>query len=198
MFDTLTLAQTVAYVSKSSFAAAAAALPPLSGRYEVVLPYRNEGIFFTDSLREAARHVARARYPTDNHPDDRTGEVLAFLEGVERFGLIGAGEHGVRVHRPLGDGSPWMAKVRGSQVRPLPKYAIGDSVEVTDEHGSLPAYLKPGRVLKVYDVTAVNDRRPGRQYGYTFGGGNGVRVSEHRLRPVTALTGELDFDSLPA
>ena len=194
MFDTLTLAQTVAYVSKSSFAAAAAALPPLTGRYEVILPYRNEGIFFTDSLPEAARHVARARYPAE----DRTEEVLAFLEGVEKFGFIGPGEHGVRVHRPLDDGSPWMATVRGAKARPLPKYAIGDYVEASEVNGTLPSYLKPGRVLRIYAVTAVNESRPGKQYGYTVGGGAGQRVSEDRLRPVTAVTGELDFDGLTA
>jgi hypothetical protein len=194
MFDTLTLAQTGAYVSKSTIAAAAAALPPLSGRYEVILPNRNEGIFFTDSLHEAARHVARARYPEQ----DRTEEVLGFLAGVEQYGFLRAGEYGVRVNRPLPDGTPWIAKVRGTQTRALPKYAIGDYVEATEEHGTLPSYLKPGRLLRIYGVTAVNDSRPGRQYGYLVGGGGGQRVSEDRLRPVNAVTGELDFDSLSA
>lgn len=195
MFETLTLAQTVAYVSKSSIATAATALPPLSGRYEVVLPNNNEGIFFTDSLYEAARHVARARYPGQ---PGRTQEVLDFLGAVEKHGFLAKEQYGVRVHRPLDDGNPWIAKVRGTQTRPLPKYAIGDYVEATDEHATMPAYIKPGRVLRISAVSVVNDSRPGRQYGYTVGGGVGQRVSENRLRLVTAVTGALDFDGLSA
>lgn len=191
MFDTLTLAQTVAHISKSSFPAAADR-PLLTGHYEVIIPFRNEGIFFTDSLHEAARHVARARYPDQ----DRTKEVLAFLEAVEQHGFLRSGEHGVRIHRPLTDGTPWMAKVRGAQVRPQPKYALDDVVVTTDDKGALPSSLKPGRVLHINGITVVNDNRPGKQYGYTVGGGAGQRVSEDRLRPINAVTGELDFDSL--
>lgn len=194
MCATLTLAQTLSYVSKSSLAVLAAAMPPLTGRYEVVVPGRNEIIFFTDSLDEAARHVAIARWGNAN----KTEEVLAFLTGVEKHGFLRPNEQGVRVHRPLDDGSPWMAQVRGTQPRPQPKYAIGDLLEVSDEKGALPPHLKAGRQVRVAGVSVINDRRAGKHYGYAVGGGASQRVSEDRLRVPTSFLGELDFDSLSA
>ena len=180
----------VAYPSKFFLASAAAAAPPLSGRYEVVIPYRQEVIFFTDSLAEAARHVAKARWGDA----DKTAEVLDFLERVERLGFLSPGQHGVRVRQPLDDGGQWTAKVRGAQSRPQPKYTIGNTVEAQEENGSLPPYLKAGRVLRISGVVVVNDNRPGRQYGYLVGGGQGQRVSENCLRPFDAVNGELDFE----
>ena len=192
MSDTITLPETGTHVRKPSPARRvkeSATLPPLSGRYEVLIPNRNETIFFTDSLHEVAGHVALARWGNT----DKAEEVLAFLAAVEQRGYLAANTYGVRVHRPLPDGRPWTARVRGAQQRPLPAYAIGDYVEATGIGPELPAYLKPGRVLRIYGVMALNDRRPGRQYSYLVGGGGGTRVREDGLRPATAHPGELDF-----
>jgi len=191
MLDTLALPTPVAYVRKSAYAAAAATLPPLTGRYEVIIPNSNQVIFFAETLREAARQVAVARWGNEA----KAKEVLAFLESVEQRGGIAPGQYGVRIHRPLDDGSPWTAKVRGAQPRALPKYAIGDFVEASELLTSGPAQLKPGRVGRVYSVVAVNDSRPGKQYAYLVGS---QRVREDRLRAAAVVDGELDFDSLSA
>lgn len=189
MFDTLTLPVPVTTARKSS-QFVPVVRPLLSGRYEVILPDRNGVIFFTDSLYEAARHVARGRYGGD----EKTGEILDFLTRVEELGFIGVGEYGVRVHR--GDNSSqWVAKVRGTQPRLPPRYAINEAVEATDAVVALPPYLKAGRQLVIAGVVAVNDPRPGRQWVYTVGGGAGVRVSEDRLAP-TDVTGVFDFEGL--
>lgn len=192
MFDNLVLFATVASVRKAASTAAAETTvhSRLRGRYEVIIPDRNGVIFFTDSLAEAASHVAIARWGNA----DQAHEVLVFLEAVEQTGYIAAGQYGVRLHRSYDDGRPWIAKVRRSQVRPLPKYAIDERVEATDEHADLPSHLKLNRELRIYDVMALNDSRPGRQYSYTFGSGMGMRVSEDRLRPLNAVTGELNIE----
>ena len=165
---------------------------PLSGRYEVVLPYNNGVIFFTDSLAEAARHVATARW---GNPD-KAGDVLAFLLEVEKLGFLGVGTRGVRCHHPLKGGKSWMATVRGTQLRPGPLFAVDEIVEATSEHAPLPVYLWTGRELRVYRVSVLNDPRPGKQYTYTVGITSGLRLKENRLRPLTPRAGELDFEEL--
>lgn len=166
--------------------------PPLSGRYEVILPNNNGIIFFTDSLDEAARQVAQARWGNL----DKAGDVLAFLLGVEKLGFLKPGGYGVRAHHPLPGGKPWIAKVRGAQLRPDPLFAVDEIVEATSEHGPLPIYLWTGRELRIYRVLVLNDPRPGKQYTYTVGITSGLRLKENRLRALTPRVGALDFGEL--
>lgn len=172
------MAPTRKLVSNSPRVVAGVAPPPLTGRYEVLIPQRTEVIFFTDSLAGAARHVAIARWGDA----EKTDEVLAFLNGVKEHGFLDVGGSGVRVYRPVGDGSPWVARVRGTQARPRPRFAIGDCVQVIGTPDAPPPCPGPGRSLRVGGIVALGDPRAGKQYAYVVGGGSGNRVSEDRLR----------------
>lgn len=159
---------------------------PLSGRYEVMLPDANGLIFFTDSLRAAAHHIAFARWGHAGQEGlSKTEEVFEFLSAVEKLGFIAPGDFGVWVRRPLPDASQWTAKVRGTQLRQGPKYAVGALMETFDKVGPLPAHLYTGRQVRILSVSVLNDVRPGRQYGYQVGGGSGQNVTEDRLRPLS-------------
>lgn len=167
------------------------AYPVLSGRYEVLLPNRGGKIFFTDSLAEAAEKVAAGRYS-----DPAKGKAIyAFLEGVQRMGGLSPGKYGTRIHLNNDDGSPWIAKVRGTQHRPAPKFGIGEFVELVKPIG----HQLPNVLVRISDVRVLNDIRAGKQYGYLVeNGGGGHLLTEDRLRAVTEVPGELDFDQLPA
>ncbi len=163
-------------VSKFPRVVAGVIAPPLAGRYEVLIPQRMEVIFFTESLAGAARHLAIARWGDAEKAD----EVLAFLSGVKEHGFLDVSGSGVRVYRPLDDGSPWVARVRGTQARPRPRFAIGDCVQVIGTPEAPPG-SGPGRSLRVCGIVALGDPRAGKQYTYLVGGGSGNRVSEDRL-----------------
>lgn len=167
------------------------AYPVLSGRYEVIIPNRGGKIFFAESLAEAAEKVASARYSDPA----KAREIQAFLEGVQRMGGMMPGEYGVRIHRNNDDGTPWNAKVRATQFREAPKFAIGEFVELVDPIG----HRLGGNLVRITDVMVLNDIRAGKQYGYSVAsGGGGYLLTEGRLRGVTEVPGELDFDQLSA
>lgn len=164
--------------------------PVLTGRYEVIIPDRNGRIAFCETLAEAAELVSSARWSDPAKADD----VLAFLEGVQRHGGLSVGEYGVRIHKPYDDGTQWIAKVRGTQHRPLPKYGIGDTVLLA-ETASPPI---ADRQVTIESIRVLNDSRRGKQYLYFVKARSTYQVKEGDLLPLTEITGSLDFDQLSA
>lgn len=164
--------------------------PVLTGRYEVIIPDREERIVFCETLAEAAEVVASARWSDPAKADD----VLAFLEGVQKHGGLGAGEYGVRIHKPYDNGLQWIAKVRGTQYRPQPKYGMNEKIKLADT--TLPNLLD--RQVEVTNIRVLNDTREGKQYLYSVKGRSTYYLKEGELRPLSEITGSLDFGQLPA